>query len=89
VRDHINIQHPDYRGVESQTYPDRLEIEKLRAELKQLRMYHDAVCSDLESIFNRIGEGLTAELHYPDGRIIAIAVSVSPMSPAQCPGEAL
>jgi hypothetical protein len=73
LADHINIQHPDYRGVESQSY--RLEIEKLRAELKQIRMYHDAVCSDLESIFIRIERGETAELHYPDGKIITIATA--------------
>lgn len=71
--DHINIQHPDYRGVESQSYRDRLEIEKLKLELKQLRMYHDAVCKDLESIFNRIENGNIAELHYPDGRVFQVS----------------
>lgn len=71
--DHINIQHPDHRGVESQSYKDRLEIEKLRLELKQLRMYHDAVCRDLEAIFNRIERGDVAELHYPDGRVFLVS----------------
>lgn len=71
--DHINIQHPDHRGVESQTYRDRLEIDKLRVELKQLRQWYDAVCKDLESIFNRTEKGDISELHYPDGRVFQIS----------------
>lgn len=70
--DHINIQHPDYRGVESDIYRARLEIEKLRVELKQLRMYHDAVCGDLEAIFTRVSRGDAAELHCPDGRVFVV-----------------
>lgn len=73
MADHINIQHPDYRGVESQTYRDRLEIEKLKVELQQLRRWHDAVSGDLEAIFNRIEKGDTAELHYPDGRVFEVS----------------
>lgn len=71
--DHINISHPDYHGVESHTYRDRLEIEKLRLELKQLRMWYDTVSRNLESIFNRIEKGDIAELHYPDGRVFQIS----------------
>lgn len=78
MADHINIQHPDYCGVESRSYRDRLEIEKLKLELKQLRQWYDSVSNNLESIFTRIERGETAELHYPDGRVIVIAVSVSP-----------
>lgn len=71
--DHMNIQHPDYRGVESDAYRSRLEIEQLKLELKQLRQWHDVVARDLEAIFNRIERGDQAELHYPDGRVFIIA----------------
>ncbi|MFZ5713020.1 MAG: hypothetical protein ACOY3N_09290 [Bradyrhizobium sp.] len=70
--DHINIQHPEKRGVESRYYRDQLENEKLRVELKQLRAWYDTVSKDLESIFNRIEDGKSAELHYPDGRVFII-----------------
>lgn len=70
--DHINIQHPDYRGVHSDQYRDRLEVRRLKAELEQLNLYHDAVCRDLEAIFTRIGRGEKSELHYPDGRVFVI-----------------
>lgn len=70
--DHINIQHPDKRGVETNYYRDRLEIEKLKVELSQLRMWYDAVAKDLESVFNRIEGGKSAELHYPDGRVFIV-----------------
>lgn len=71
--DHINIQHPERRGADSDTYRSRLEIEQLRAELKQLRMWYDTLERDLTAIFTRIERGDEAELHYPDGRIFVIA----------------
>lgn len=70
--DHINIQHPDHRGVHSTMYRDMLEITKLKAELEQLTRWHRAVCDDLESIFNRVEDGQPAELHYPDGRVFVV-----------------
>lgn len=70
--DHINIQHPDRRGVESETYRSRLEIDKTQLELKQLRLWYDALSNDLEAIFNRIERGDPAELHYPDGRVFVV-----------------
>ncbi|WP_029581997.1 hypothetical protein [Bradyrhizobium sp. URHD0069] len=72
MADHINIQHPEKRGVESQYYRDRLEIEKLRLELKQLRMWHDQLERDLDSIFTRTAAGKETELHYPDGTVYVI-----------------
>lgn len=73
MADHINIQHPDHRGVDSDTYRGRLEITKLKAEIEQLSMWHRAVCNDLESIFTRIERGEKAELHYPDGRVFIVS----------------
>jgi hypothetical protein len=73
VADHINIQDPDYRGVESQSYRDRLEIEKLRIELKQLRLWYDAIENDLSSIFSRTARGAETELHYKDGSVYVIS----------------
>jgi hypothetical protein len=70
--DHINIQHPDYRGLHTFEYCQILENKKLKAELDQLTQWHRAVCSDLESIFNRIEDGQVVELHYKDGRVFVI-----------------
>ena len=71
--DHINIQHPDRYSVHDEHYRSQLELERLRVELKQLTTYHDAVCNNLEAIFNRIEKGEIAELHYPDGRVFVIS----------------
>jgi hypothetical protein len=73
MADHINIQHPDYRGVESQTYRSMLENEKLKLELKQLRQWYDTIERDLDSIFTRTERGEKTELHYPDGRVYIIS----------------
>jgi len=70
--DHINIQDPERRGVESQMYRDLLEIGQLRVELKQLRQWYDALANDLTSIFTRIERGDQTELHYRDGRVFVI-----------------
>lgn len=75
---HLNITHPDERGIHSQQYRDRLEIEKLKVELAQLHLWYGAVCKDLEAIFNRIAQGQTSELHYPDGRVVVIRGDVEP-----------
>lgn len=71
--DHMNIQHPERRGVDSEAYRARLENEKLRIELTQLRDWYDRLERDMAAIFNRIERGDAAELHYPDGRIFVIA----------------
>lgn len=70
--DHININHPDRRGVESDAYRWILENEKLKLELKQLRQWHEVVERDLSAIFNRIERGDKVELHYPDGRCFVV-----------------
>lgn len=70
--DHINIQHPDRRGVASDYYRSMLEIKKLKAELEQLGQWYLSVSGDLEAIFTRIERGETAELHYPDGRVFVV-----------------
>lgn len=72
MSDHINIQDPERRGVESQVYRDMLEIQTLKVELRQLRQWYDALANDLSAIFNRIERGDPAELHYRDGRIFVI-----------------
>lgn len=76
--DHINIQHPDRRGVESDTYRWILDNDRLKLELKQLRQWYDTIERDLESIFNRIEQGMPAELHYPDGRVFVITGTEKP-----------
>lgn len=70
--DHLNIQHPDRRGADSDTYRFILQIEQQKVELKQLRQWYEALERDLEAIFNRIERGDPAELHYPDGRVFVI-----------------
>ena len=70
--DHINIQHPDSRGIHSFEYTQILEVSKLKVELEQLKQWHRAVCADLESIFNRVEDGQPAELHYRDGRVFVV-----------------
>jgi hypothetical protein len=70
--DHINIQHPEKRGVESDYYRQRLLLTKTKAELEQLTQWYLQLQSDLEAIFNRIERGDRAELHYPDGRVFVI-----------------
>lgn len=70
--DHINIQHPARRDIHCDMYRDRLAVKKMQVELEQLTQWHESVCRDLESIFNRIEEGEPCELHYPDGRVIVI-----------------
>jgi hypothetical protein len=71
MAEHLNIQHPDHRGVESGDYRSKLEMDKLRLELKQLRSWYDALESELDSIFTRTA-GKETELHYPDGTIYVI-----------------
>lgn len=70
--DHINIQHPERRGVDSDTYRWIMENDKLKLELKQLRQWYDTLERDLSSIFTRIERGQTVELHYPDGRCFVV-----------------
>ena len=70
--DHINIQDPDCRGVDSEIYRSRLTIEQQKVELAQLRLWYDALAKDLASIFTRIERGDPAELHYKDGRVFVI-----------------
>lgn len=72
MADHINIQDPERRGVDSQMYRDRLEVDKLKVELNQLRLWYDTLVNDLSAIFNRIERGDPAELHYRDGRVFVI-----------------
>ncbi len=70
--DHINIQAPERFDIDSMPYRDRLEIEKLKIELRQMRGHYDALRQNLEAIFNRIECGQTAELHFFDGRVFVI-----------------
>lgn len=71
--DHINIQPPENFEIDGDRYRVRLENEKLQIELKQMRMFYDALHGNLESIFNRIERGEKAELHYKDGRVFVIS----------------
>lgn len=70
--DHINIQHPNRHGPDSESYRSNLAIDTLKIELKQLRIWYDCMARDLEAIFNRIERGDPAELHYPDGRVFVV-----------------
>lgn len=72
MADHINIQHPEPRGVHSDFYRQILTEKKLRAELDQLTTWYQALEADLKSIFTRIERGEPCELHYPDGRVMLI-----------------
>lgn len=48
MADHINIQHPERRGVDSDTYRWIMENDKLKLELKQLRQWYDTLERDLD-----------------------------------------
>jgi phospholipase C len=69
---HINIQHPEPRGINSDLYRQTLAEKKLRVELEQLTAWYRAITDDLTAIFNRIEAGEPCELHYPDGRVFQI-----------------
>lgn len=70
--DHVNIQPPQSFEIEGDRYRTRLEIDKLILELKQMRLFYDALRGNLEAIFTRIGRGDPAELHYDDGSVFVI-----------------
>lgn len=78
MADHVNIQHPDRRGVESSMYRSMLENGKLQLELKQLRQWYDQLERDLDSIFTRTAADLETELHYPDGTVYIISGKARP-----------
>jgi hypothetical protein len=73
MANHINIQDPDNQGLDSSTYRNRLEIDKLQLELKQLQIWYRSLEEQLSSIFTRIRRGETCELHYRDGTVYVIS----------------
>lgn len=70
--DHINISHPQRYELHGDLYQDRLQNRRLQVELEMLKQFYELVSRNLESIFNRIESGQSAELHYPDGRVFIV-----------------
>lgn len=70
--DHININHPERRGADSDRFRSILEHDKLKLELTQLRQWYDMLERDLTAIFTRVERGDPVELHYPDGSVYVV-----------------
>lgn len=68
MADHNNIRSPrDRMDLE-----ERLQRERLEAELTVLREAYDDLRGDLDAIFTRIGRGDQVDLQFPDGEIVTI-----------------
>ena len=66
---HPNITLRDRHDYEGRL---RLELEKLKVELKFVEAQRDAAESNLRSIFDRIETGESVYLQYDDGRTVYI-----------------
>lgn len=69
-----NIPHPDTQGFDSSRFKNRLEIDRLKAEVSTMKDFHRAVERNLAAIFDDVEAGKEVALSYPDGRVAIITL---------------